>query len=109
MRRARYPVISGWLAILLTPLVLPVALVAQLLPIKKTIDRTPEEVVGFIEDFLNGDGGQWDWDEFESIPITDLELEGIRELATTPGVELAGVLVEARRIMEERSAGQLRP
>jgi len=104
MHRARYPVISGWPAVLLAPFVLPIAIVAQLLPGKKTLDRTPEEVAGFISDFLDGTGGEWDWDEFESIPITDRELEGIRKRAITPGVDLGDVLAEAQRIVEARAA-----
>ncbi|WP_374471554.1 hypothetical protein [Phenylobacterium sp.] len=96
--------ISGWPAVLLAPLVAPIALLAQLLPGKKTIDRTPEEVVGFIEDFLEGTGGDWDWDEFESVPITDPTLEAIRIRATTPGVELSDLLQEARQIASARSA-----
>jgi len=97
-------VISGWPAVLLAPFVLPIAIVAQLLPGKKTLDRTPEEVAGFISDFLDGTGGEWDWDEFESIPITDRELEGIRKRAITPGVDLGDVLAEAQRIVEARAA-----
>lgn len=104
MRRTRYPVISGWPAVLLAPLAVPIALLAQVLPGKKTIDRTPEEVVGLIEDFLEGTGGEWDWDEFESVPITDPMLEAIRVRATTPGIELSDVLAEARRIARARSA-----
>ena len=96
--------ISGWPAVLLAPFVLPIAIVAQLLPGKKTLDRTPEEVAGFISDFLDGTGGEWDWDEFESIPITDRELEGIRKRAITPGVDLGDVLAEAQRIVEARAA-----
>jgi hypothetical protein len=104
MRRARYPVISGWPAVLLAPFLVPIALLAQLLPGRKTIDRTPDDVVGFIEDFLEGTGGEWDWDEFESVPITDPLLEEIRNRATTPGVELSDVLAEARQIASARSA-----
>lgn len=96
--------ISGWPAVLLAPLVVPIALLAQLLPSKKTIDRTPEEVVGFIEGFLEGTSGEWDWDEFESVPITDPMLEGIRIRATTPGVELLDVLAEARQLAKARPA-----
>jgi len=72
--------ISGLPAILLAPIAFPLALLAGFLP-KKSRDRTPEDVAGFIRDFLAGTGGNWDWDDFTSIPITAVELEAIREEA----------------------------
>ncbi len=89
---------------MLAPFALPLALVAQLFSAKGTIDRTPDEVAGFIKDFLDGRGGEWDWDEFESVPIADPELEAIRRRATTPGVDLREVLMEAQRLVAARLA-----
>jgi len=63
--------IAGWKAISLAPIALPLAILIQLLPLKKTQDRTPEEVAGFLRDFAEGTGGEWDWDDFTSVPITD--------------------------------------
>lgn len=39
---------------------------------------TPEQVAGWIEDFLDGKGGPWDWDDFISLPINDPFLDQIR-------------------------------
>jgi len=85
MQRTSGKAITGWAAIFLAPLLVPVGLVAQLLPFKKTIDRTPEEVAGFLGDFIEGTGGDWDWDEFETVPITDPELDLIRQEAAMAG------------------------
>ena len=41
-------------------------------------DRDPEEVATYIERSLEGTGGEWDWDDFTSVPIRDPELEKIR-------------------------------
>lgn len=45
----------------------------------KGIDRTPAEVAKFMQDFLNGTGPKWEWDDFLSTPLADPELEKIRE------------------------------
>ena len=45
----------------------------------KGIQRTPAQVAKFMEDFLNGTGPKWEWDDFLSTPLTDPELEKIRE------------------------------
>ena len=39
---------------------------------------TPEEVARCIKDFLDGSGGEWDWDDFVSVPLDDVSLEAIR-------------------------------
>jgi hypothetical protein len=46
------------------------------LPIKRKATR--EDVAKSIEDFVNGAGGPWDWDDFVSCRIADEELETIR-------------------------------
>jgi hypothetical protein len=100
MQRTSGGVITGWAAILLMPIALLLALVAWLWPGKKTVDRTPADVVGFLSDFLEGTGGEWDWDEFESVPISDPELDALRRraaLAAPPDPDLA----ELRRLLAE--------
>ncbi len=44
------------------------------------IKRKPnaEEAAKVIEDFVNGTGGPWDWDDFISVRIADEELEATR-------------------------------
>ena len=46
------------------------------LPIERKATR--EDVAKSIEDFVNGAGGPWDWDDFVSCRIADEELETIR-------------------------------
>lgn len=41
--------------------------------------RTRSEVADIIEAFLDGTGGAWDWDDFESTRIDDAELDLVRE------------------------------
>lgn len=96
MQRTSPVVITGWRAILLAPIALPIAILGGLFG--KTRGRTPDEVVAFLRDFIDGTGGEWDWDEFECVPITDPRLEAIRKMATTPGADLRQVLAQAEAI-----------
>lgn len=77
--------ISGWPAVLLVPVVLPIflliAFAERLFGLKTSKDRTAGEVEAYLRDFLDGTGGAWDWDDFTSIEITDPELDAIREAA----------------------------
>jgi hypothetical protein len=43
-----------------------------------SIQRTKVEVADIIERFLNGTGGEWDWDDFTSFGITDPYLDSVR-------------------------------
>jgi hypothetical protein len=85
LRRSDKWHVEGWpaiaLAVVLSPLLIIWALALKFLPFKKTADRTPGEVAGFIKDFLEGTGGEWDWDDFTSIPITNGRLDEIRQEA----------------------------
>jgi hypothetical protein len=35
--------------------------------------RTAAEVATYLRDFIDGTGDEWDWDDFESVPIADPE------------------------------------
>ena len=59
------------------PIAVPIGLVARLLPGKKTMDRTPEDMAGFLSDLSDGIGGQCDGDEFEKVPIIGLSFEAL--------------------------------
>jgi len=107
MQRGSGKAITGWAAILLLPIVIPIAIVAHLWPGKKTIDRTPEDVVGYLTDFLEGTGGDGDWDDFESVAITDPELDDIRRRAALAGppydfATLRQLISEAAAIQSRR-------
>jgi hypothetical protein len=77
--------------------------------------RSPEEVFGFINDFIEGSGGEWDWDEFESVPIADPQLDAIRRKAAQMGPPnadlegLASLLSEMRTIYPGVSKGRDSP
>ena len=77
--------ISGWPAILLAPFAIPIILLItlaeRLLGLKTSDDLTAKDVESYLRGFLEGTGGDWDWDDFTSIPITDPTLDGIREEA----------------------------
>ena len=77
--------ISGWPAILLAPLVIPIILLIvlaeRLFGLKTSTDLTARNVEAYLRDFLEGTGGDWDWDDFTSVKITDPSLDAIREEA----------------------------
>ena len=85
MQRRSGRVIEGWSAVLLAPIALPIALIVQQLSGKRAVHRTPEDVAGFLRDFVDGTGGKWDWDEFECLPISDPRLDAIRRRAVKAG------------------------
>jgi hypothetical protein len=47
--------------------------------------RTAADVATYLRDFIEGTGGEMDWDHFESVPIADPELERIRREALAAG------------------------
>ena len=52
------------------------------------IKTSAQEVAKYIRDFLNGTGGEWDWDDFTSIRIADISLEAIRAKAAAVDLPL---------------------
>ena len=98
--------ISGWPAILLAPLAIPVILLIKLAErlfgLKTSVDLTAQDVESHLRDFLEGTGGDWDWDDFTSIPITDPRLDGFREEAALVPLPLdAEGEATLRRLLEE--------
>lgn len=85
MTRHKQRHISGWPAVLLIPIAIPIVLLVKLGELigllKSTEDLTAEDVESYLQDFLDARGGDWDWDDFTSIPITDPALEAIRREA----------------------------
>ena len=59
-------------------LVIPVAIVSKLTGWGATAKRSRESVCRTIEEFVNGGGGPWDWDDFISVPDADPLLEQAR-------------------------------
>ena len=48
------------------------------LGVDQKADRTPEEVAQYLRRFIDGTEGEWDLDDFESVPIQNEELDSIR-------------------------------
>ncbi|HLY90014.1 MAG TPA: hypothetical protein VKQ27_13615 [Acetobacteraceae bacterium] len=104
MKRTSSYAITGWKAVALAPFLIPLGLILTLLGFnKRTIERAPEDVAGFIADMIDGSGGEWDWDEFECVPITDPALDAIRLRAAVFGPPNANI-AEAEAIAAARSA-----
>jgi hypothetical protein len=108
MARHRQWHISGWPAVLLTPLVIPVIVaikLAERLGLKTSADLTARDVESYLSDFLEGKGETWDWDDFTSIPITDPTLEQIRQEAAQTSYPLTDDdEVALRRLLERVKA-----
>lgn len=103
--------ISGWPAILLAPLAIPVIVVIKLAErvfgLKTSVDLTAQDVASYLRNFLEGTGGDWDWDHFTSVPITDPTLEGFREEAASVPLPLdAEGEAALKRLLERVSALQ---
>ena len=77
--------ITGWRAVLLAPIAIPavllIKLTERLFGLKTTADLTARDVEAYLHNFLYGGGGEWDWDDFTSIRITDPRLDRIRREA----------------------------
>jgi len=99
-------------AALLIPPALIVALIVCMTSRARTTDRTPEEVAAYLRNCLNKTNGPRDWDDFESAPITDPELETLRLKAIMVGPsaerpdfdKLAVFLQEVEAIVAARTA-----
>jgi len=47
-------------------------------PFDRPVKLTPEEVRSAIANFISNTGGEWNWDDFISVPIADSALDSIR-------------------------------
>jgi hypothetical protein len=83
MIASQSPLWSKALGIMLLVFVVPVAIVVKLvtMPFERATEMSAPEVVKYLRDFMDGTGGDWDWDDFISIQIADPRLEAIREVA----------------------------
>lgn len=69
------------LGVIAIPIILLINVAHRLFGLKISADLTSADVASYLDDFLNERGGDWDWDDFTSIPITDPQLEEIRSEA----------------------------
>jgi hypothetical protein len=44
---------------------------------------TKNEMANVIEAFINGQSGEWDWDEFISLKLSDPDLDAVRKLCSS--------------------------
>ena len=56
-----------------------VALILKVTGWGATTSLSKADVAKYVEDFVNNEGGEWDWDDFISVPIADPELEKVRQ------------------------------
>jgi hypothetical protein len=64
------------LAIFLIPIAAIAALLSRLFGLKCKLSAA--EVAKYLREFVDGSGGEWDWDDFTSVPITNPQLDDIR-------------------------------
>jgi hypothetical protein len=89
---------------LLVIVTLPVAMIASLFGSAEK--RSADEVADYLRNFIEGHGGEWDWDDFTLVPIADPQLDSIRRRAAAvelPVTELGsttlrGLLAEVERL-----------
>ena len=109
MRRAISAVLKGLLVIVAIPLAAVAGLISWMFGLKAKLSAS--EVATYLRDFIEGSGGDWDWDDFTSVPIANPQLEDIRRRAaavdlpsTDEGLStLQGLLAEAERLAELES------
>ena len=68
---------------------------------------TRRDVEACLTDFLAGSGGDWDWDDFTSVPIADPALEQMRAKAAAVPLPLTeeGRVAILRLLQQLRSNG----
>jgi hypothetical protein len=109
------PVWKSFIGCLLLPFI-PIAII--LIPILNALGLNklnvgPDYLIRYLEKFIAETEGEWDWDDFCSIPLTDPELDDIREracefapplgLTDEDREELRNLLAEAKRLQHERN------
>jgi hypothetical protein len=95
------------LLVVAVPLALLAALAATLFGLKAKLSAA--EVATYLRDYLDGNGGEWDWDAFTSVPIADPRLDDIRRKAAevkAPDTEEAPTILKQLLAEAERLAGQ---
>lgn len=104
--------VSGilWLLMIAAlPFLCVVSAAIGILGVGRNKNRSAKEVANYLRSFIEGNGGEWDWDDFTSVPIKDPVLESIRYRAdmvklpvTEAGLEeLRKLLGQAEEIVTE--------
>ena len=109
MRGAISVVPKVLLAIVAIPLAAIAGLFSWMFGLKAKLSAF--EVATYLSDFIEGSGGDGDWDDFTSVPIANPHLEDIRRRATEVDlpcteeglITLQGLLAEAERLAKQES------
>ena len=95
--------------VLLVIVALPIAAIAGLLGSAEK--RRADEVATYLRNFVHGGGGEWDWDDFISVPIANPRLDELRKRAAAvdlpPSQEGIGLLREL--LLEAEQLAALEP
>ncbi|WP_145201485.1 hypothetical protein [Sphingobium sp. B2] len=107
------PLING-IGCILGFVLLPAFIILKLImmPFEKGAHRSPTYVARYIRDFIDNTSGEWDWDDFISIPVADPRLEAIRAAACDVSLpcgdeelaELEVLFEEAQRLAQQNRA-----
>ena len=75
--------VSGWPAILIAPVVAPLALIARVFGFisDAPAELSASDVARYLDNFLCDRGQPFDWDDFISIDLSDPTLDAIRQEA----------------------------
>lgn len=91
------------LLVIVLPIVIVVIPVLSLLGLNK-LNAGPDYVAEYLEKFIGGTEGEWDWDDFCSVALKDEGLDEIREQACRfgpPAVLGENERDELRRLLAE--------
>ena len=114
MSDADGPVWKKVLGCFLLPFIIPVMIIVipllNLFGLNKK-KATPDYVISYLEKFIAGEDGDRDWDDFSSIPLTDPQLENIRQRACDAGpwTALGMDISVLQQLLEEARALQREP
>lgn len=107
------PLVNG-IGFILGAVLLPPFIILKLImmPFEKGAHRPPKYVARYIRDFIDNTSGEWDWDDFSSIPLADPRLEAIRTAACDVSLpcgdeelaELEALFSEAQSLARENRA-----
>ena len=73
MGRHKQGHVTGWRAVVLAPVAIPALIIAMF--VRKMLGKqsfahlSTTDVERYLRGFLDGNGGEWDWDDFTSIPF----------------------------------------
>lgn len=106
MGRHKQGHVTGWRAVVLAPVAIPALIIAMF--VRKMLGKqsfahlSTTDVERNLRGFLDGNGGEWDWDDFTSIPISDPALDRIRQEADAVDLPLTDRGEAKLRLLLER-------